>query len=309
MSELDNRQNVSVNLEIYHGRSLWQDAMLRFRRNKRAMIGFVIIVMLVLIALITLGIDFATNNEFYMQHVVKQNLLSKLATPSFDNIENIFGRDELGRSLFYRVIWGTRYSLFIGMMIVVLAVLLGGTLGAVAGYLGGWADDAIMRIVDIIYAVPYTLFAITIVSALGTSLTNLFISIAIPSLPTYARVTRAAVMSVKDKEYVEAARAIGANDGVILFRYLIPNSLSPIIVQASTGIASAILNIAVLSFIGLGVQMPTPEWGSILTAAKTYIRDGWHLTAIPGVAIAITTIAFNMFGDGLRDALDPKMKN
>lgn len=309
MTGSERLNNTANGQETFTGRSLWQDAMLRFRRNKRAMIGLFIIIVLIVIALVTLGVDAATHDAFYKNYVVKQDLLNKLAKPSFSHLADIFGRDELGRSLFFRVIWGTRYSLFIGIMIVVLAILLGGTLGAVAGYFGGRVDDVIMRIVDIIYAVPYTLFAITIVSALGPSITNLFISIAVPSLPTYARVTRAAIMSVKDKEYVEAARAVGTGNGTILLRYLIPNALSPIIVQASTGIASAILNIAVLSFIGLGVQMPTPEWGSILTAAKTYIRDGWHLTMIPGLAIAITTIAFNMFGDGLRDALDPKLKN
>lgn len=293
----------------YVGRSLWQDAMLRFKRNKRAMVGFWIIVVFISIALATLIVDWVTKGAFFDAYIVKQSLMDRLAPPSFDSISNIFGCDELGRSLFFRVIWGTRYSLFIGVMIVVCAVLIGGVLGAVSGYVGGKVDNLIMRLMDIIYAIPYTLFAITMVSVLGTSLSSLFIAIAIPSVPTYARITRASIMAVKGKEYVDAARAIGAGDALILFRYLVPNALSPIIVQASTGIASAILNIAVLSFIGLGVQMPTPEWGSILTAAKTYIRDGWHLTVIPGLAIATTTIAFNMFGDGVRDALDPKLKN
>ncbi len=293
----------------YAGRSLWQDAMLRFKRNKRAMAGVFIIAFLIIIALTTIIIDIATDNKVYEQYCVEQHLFQRLDSPSFNKLEEYFGRDELGRSLFFRVIWGTRYSLFIGIMIVICALVIGGLLGAIAGYFGGQVDIIIMRVVDIVYAIPYTLFAITMVSVIGTSIPSLFISIAIPSMPSYVRITRASIMSVKGKEYVDAAKAIGANDLMILFRYLIPNSLSPIIVQATTGIAAAILNIAVLSFIGLGVQMPTPEWGSILTAAKTYIRDGWHLTVIPGVAIAITTIAFNLFGDGVRDALDPKLKN
>ena len=295
--------------EQFTGRSLWQDSWLRFKRNKRAMVGVVVVIILIFISLATVIIDLITNGKFYSENVINQDLLNKLAPPNFSKLENIFGRDELGRSLFYRVIWGARYSLFIGIMVVVVAIMTGGLLGAIAGYFGGRVDNIIMRFMDIIYAIPYTLFAITIVSALGTSIANLFLSIAIPSCPSYARISRASIMSVKGKEYVEAARAMGAGDVVILFRYLVPNALSPIVIQATTGIASGILNIAVLSFIGLGVQLPTPEWGSILTAAKTFIRDGWHLTIIPGIAIVITTVAFNLFGDGLRDALDPKMKN
>lgn len=262
-----------------------------------------------IIALLTLSIDLITNNRIYEDLIISQDLSNKLKEPSFDSIFNVFGRDEFGRSIFFRILWGTRYSLFIGFMVVVLSIVIGGFLGAIAGFFGGVIDNIIMRIMDIFLAIPYTLFAIAIVSTLGPSLTNLFISLSFPSFPQYARITRAAIMTIKEKEYVEAARAIGANNFTIIFKYLIPNSLSPIIVQATIGIAQAILNIAALSFLGLGIQPPAPEWGSMLTAAKIYIRDAWHITVIPGLFIILTTIAFNLFGDGLRDALDPKLKN
>lgn len=291
------------------GRSLWQDAWLRFKRNKRAMVGLVFILILIAIAVFTLVVDAVTAGEFYKTHIVKQDLINKLETPSTESLADIFGRDEFGRSIFYRVIWGTRYSLFVGAMVVVLSVLVGGFLGALAGFFGGWLDNVIMRVMDIFLAIPYTLFAIAIVSTLGPSMVNLFISIAFPAIPQYARITRASIMGVKGKEYVDAARAVGANDATIIFKYLVPNSLAPIIVQATLGIANAILNIAGLSFLGLGIQPPAPEWGSMLTTAKSYIRDAWHITVIPGLFIVLTTVAFNLFGDGLRDALDPKLKN
>lgn len=290
-------------------RSLFEDALLRFKRNKRAMVGVAFILFLCVVALGTLVIDFVTDNAIYEEVVIKQDLLNKLKEPNLESFSNIFGRDEYGRSIIYRIIWGTRYSLFIGLMVVCLSCILGGILGAIAGYFGGMVDNIIMRIMDIFLAIPYTLFAIAIVSTLGPSMVNLFISLSLPALPQYARITRASIMAVKGKEFVDAARAIGANNNTIIFKYLIPNSLSPIIVQTTTGIAQAILNIAALSFLGLGIQPPTPEWGSMLTAAKVYIRDAWHITVIPGLFIVLTTIAFNLFGDGLRDALDPKLKN
>lgn len=290
-------------------RSLFDDAWIRFKRNKRAMIGAAFIIILIIIAIVTMVIDFATNYSFYNEAIVKQDLLNKLKEPSFDSFQNIFGRDEYGRSVVYRIIWGTRYSLCTGVMVVVIACICGGFLGAIAGFFGGALDNVIMRIMDVFLAIPYTLFAIAIVSTLGTSMVNLFLSLALPAIPEYARITRSAILSVKGKEYVDAARAIGASNGTIIFKYLLPNSLSPIIVQATIGIAQAILNISALSFLGLGIQPPTPEWGSMLTAAKVYIRDAWHITVIPGLFIVLTAIAFNMFGDGLRDALDPKLKN
>lgn len=292
----------------YEGRTLMQETWMVFLRNKRALIGLIFIILLCIIALSTVVIDLVTDNAFYSEQIVKQDLTKKLSAPSTESIADICGRDELGRSIFFRIIWGTRYSLFIGAMVVVLSLLAGGVLGAVAGFFGGTLDNIIMRVMDIFLAIPYTLLAIAIVSTLGTSMVNLFISIAVPAIPQYVRITRASIMAVKGKEYVDAARAMGANNFTIIFRYLIPNALAPIIVQTTIGLAQAILNIASLSFLGLGIQSPTPEWGAMLTAARKYIRDAWHITVFPGLMIVLTTISFNLFGDGLRDALDPKMK-
>ncbi len=301
--------NKTKAIDTSKSRSLLEDAWLRFKRNKRALIGVFFILLLLMIAIISLFLDLVSDNAFYNELVIKQDLFSKLQKPNLHEFKNIFGRDEFGRSIIYRIIWGTRYSLCTGFMVVLLACIFGGVLGAIAGFFGGIIDNTIMRFMDIFLAIPYTLFAIAIVSTLGPSMVNLFISLALPAIPEYARITRSAILSVKGKEYVDAARAIGASNSTIIFKYLIPNSLSPIIVQATIGIAQAILNISALSFLGLGIQPPAPEWGSMLTAAKVYIRDAWHITVIPGLFIVLTAIAFNLFGDGLRDALDPKLKN
>lgn len=231
--------------------------------------------------------------------------MNKLAEPS---LEHIFGCDEVGRDLFFRIIWGTKYSLMIGVCAVLVSLFVGGPLGALAGYYGGWIDNIIMRIMDVFLACPFILLAMAIVTALGTSIPNLLIALGVSGLANYARITRAAVMSVKDKEFIEAARAVGANDFTIILKYILPNAMAPILVQFTLGIGSSILSVAGLSYIGLGVQPPTPEWGSILTAAKVYMRDAWHISVIPGIFLVITVIAFNLFGDGLRDALDPKLK-
>jgi peptide/nickel transport system permease protein len=251
-------------------------------------------------------IDYATDNQVYEDFVSKQNLRNKLQEPSF---QNIFGCDEFGRSILFRILWGTRYSLFVGIVAIIIATTLGGLLGALAGFYGGKIDNAIMRFMDIFLSIPSMVLAIAIVAALGTSLFNLLLSIAVPQVPRFARIVRASVMSVKDMEFIEAARAVGANDALIIFRYIIPNAMAPIIVQATLGTANAILAIAGLSYLGLGVQPPTPEWGAILTSAKIYMRDAWHISVIPGLVIMVTILALNLFGDGLRDALDPKLKN
>ena len=217
----------------------------------------------------------------------------KLHGPS---LQHIFGCDEFGRDIFFRLIWGTRYSLFIGIISIIFAFVVGGLLGAVAGFYGGKVDNIIMRVMDIFLSIPSMVMAIAIVSALGTSTFNLLLSIAVPQMPRLARIVRAQVMTVKGKDFIEASRAVGAGD-------------MQIIVQASLSIGSAILSIAGLSFLGIGVQPPTPEWGSILSSARTYMRDAWHISVIPGLMIMLTVLSLNLAGDGLRDALDPKMKN
>lgn len=287
-------------------RSLWQEAWRRFKKNKMAMVGMYFIILLVLISIVTTVIDIATQKEFYNNYVIKQDLRSRLEEPS---LRHPFGLDEFGRDMLLRMLWGTRYSLFMGTLAIVFSSLVGGSLGAVAGYYGKTVDNLLMRFMDILLAIPSMLLAIAIVAALGTSLQNVLMAIAIAYIPTFARTVRASVLTVKDQEFIEAARSIGCNDFTIIFKYIVPNSLAPIIVQVTLGIAGAILSIAGLSFLGLGIQPPTPEWGAMLSNARTYIRDAWHVTIIPGMGIMLTILALNLMGDGLRDALDPRLKN
>lgn len=289
-----------------NGRTLSQEAWRRFRKNKMAMCGLCFLLILIVIAFSTIFIDIVTHGQFYNDHVIKQALENRLQEP---NLSNWLGCDEFGRSMLFRMIWGTRYSLFIGILAISFAATLGGLLGAIAGYYGRTVDNIIMRIMDILLSIPYMLLAITIVAALGPSLVNLLISIAIPEVPGFARIVRASVMTVKEREFVEAAKAVGATDTRIIFKYIFPNAMAPAIVQATLSTANAILAIAALSYLGLGIQPPTPEWGAILSSAKTYIRDAWHITVIPGLGIMFTILALNVFGDGLRDALDPRLKN
>lgn len=296
----------TTNSEVKKQRSLWQEAWRRFKKNKMAMVGMAFILLLVAISVITIVIDFATGKEFYNNYVIKQNLMNRLQTPS---ASHPFGLDEFGRDMFLRMLWGTRYSLFMGTIAIIFSSIVGGALGAVAGYYGKTLDNVLMRLMDILLAIPSMLLAIAIVAALGTSLVNVLMAIAIAYIPTFARTVRASVLTVKDQEFIEAARAIGCNDFTIIFKYIIPNAMAPIIVQITLGIAGAILSIAGLSFLGLGIQPPTPEWGAMLSNARTYIRDAWHVTVIPGMGIMLTILALNVMGDGLRDALDPRLKD
>ena len=302
-------QNKPVNnpaVEEKKQRSLWQEAWRRFRKNRMAMIGLVFILLLVIISISTLAIDAATHNSIYNEFVVKQDLVNRLKGPS---AKHIFGQDEFGRDMLLRMLWGARYSLFTGGIAIILALCAGGMLGAVSGYYGGKTDTIIMRVMDILLAIPSMLLATAIVAALGTSIWNVMIAIAIAYIPTFARTVRAAVLTVKDQDFIEAARSIGCGNSMIIFQYIIPNALAPIIVQATLGLAGAILSIAGLSFLGLGIQPPTPEWGAMLSGARSYIRSSWHITVIPGLAIMLTILALNVMGDGLRDALDPRLKN
>ena len=287
-------------------RSLWQDAWRRFKKNKLAMVGLVFLAILVLIAVGTIVVDLVTNNYIYENYVIKQNLRGRLEPPS---LEHPFGLDEFGRDMLLRMLWAVRSSLFMGVIAIIISGILGGLLGAAAGYYGKTTDNVIMRFMDILLAIPSMLLAIAIVAAFGTSLVNVLLAIGISYIPTFARTVRASIMTVKDQEFVEAARAVGANDPTLIFKYILPNAMAPIIVQTTLGVAGAILSIAGLSFIGMGVQPPTPEWGSMLSSARTYIRDSWHITVIPGMGIMLTILALNVVGDGLRDALDPRLKN
>ncbi|MDO5789131.1 nickel transporter permease [Fusobacterium sp.] len=280
-------------------RSQWLEVWRRLKRNKMAVVGLVILIILVLLAV------FANVIANYDNVVIKQNLSQRLQAPS---AAHWLGTDEFGRDIFARLVHGTRVSLQVGIIAVGISIIIGGILGAIAGYYGGKLDNIIMRIMDIFLAVPSILLAIAIVSALGPSILNLMLAISISSVPSYARIVRASVLSIRDQEFIEAAKAIGASNTRIIFRHIIPNSLAPVIVQATLGVAGAILSTAGLSFIGLGIQPPAPEWGSMLSGGRQYLRYAWWVTTFPGVAIMITILSLNLLGDGLRDALDPRLK-
>ncbi len=270
----------------------------RLKKDKLALVGLTILILLILMAIFAGVIAPYEYDE--------QNLNNILQSP---NKEHLFGTDEFGRDIFSRIIYGSRISLQVGFIAVSIAAIIGGFLGAVAGYFSGKTDNIIMRAMDILLSIPQMLLAISIVAALGSGLTNLMIAVGISSIPQYARIVRAAVISIKNEEFVEAAKATGSGDLRIIFKHILPNCLAPIIVQATLGVALAILTAAGLSFIGLGIEPPTPEWGSMLSGGRGYIRDYSYMTLFPGLAIVITIFALNVLGDGLRDALDPKLRN
>lgn len=276
-----------------------QSIVIRLLKNKLAVAGFFILTALMLLAV------YADYIADYNTVVIKQDLSNTFASPS---PQALLGTDEFGRDIFARIVHGTRISLVIGFISVSLSIVVGGFLGALAGYFGGWIDNIIMRIMDIFLAIPSILLAIAIVSALGSNLVNLVIALSISSIPVYARIVRASVLSVRGQEFIEAAHTIGASNLYIILKHIIPNVLSPIIVQATLGIAAAILSIAGLSFIGLGVQPPTPEWGSMLAGGRNFIRKAPWVTTYPGIAIMLSILSLNLLGDGLRDALDPRLK-
>ena len=274
---------------------IWQ----RLIRNKMAMLGLAILLTLIGLAVLApVLFDYDTQ-------VVAQDLSIRLQGPS---AAHWFGTDEFGRDIFVRMVYGARVSLVVGLISVSVSLVIGGCLGAFAGFYGGKVDLIIMRVMDVFLAVPSILLAMTIVAALGTDLVYVMLAIGISGVPNFARIVRAAVMGVKDQEFVEAARAIGASNATIIFREVIPNCLAPIIVQATLSVAGAILSTASLSFIGLGVQPPDPEWGAMLSGGRNFMRDALHLTLFPGLAIVVTVLALNLLGDGLRDALDPRLK-
>lgn len=285
--------------ETKKSQSQFMDTFKRLCRNKTAVLGLIIVIALALIAILSPVLyDYDTQ-------IIKTNYGEALQGPS---AEHWFGTDEMGRDIFNRVMYGSTTSLSIGLVTVVVALTGGLILGAAAGYYGGKVDMIIMRIMDIFLAVPGTLLAICIVASLGNSIMNLVIAQAVSSIPTFSRVVRGAVITARDAEYVEAARAIGAKDARIIFKDVLPNSLAPIIVQTTLQVASVILSIAGLSFIGLGIPAPRPEWGAMLSASRAYIRDYSYMCLFPGLAIMTTILSLNLLGDGLRDALDPRLR-
>lgn len=271
----------------------------RLRKNKTAVLGMFIMIAIILMAIFA---DFLYD---YETEVISPHYEIARQAPSK---EHPFGTDEMGRDMLARVVHGSRYSLAIGFSTVFFALIAGSIFGSIAGFFGGRTDNIIMRAMDILLAIPGLLLSITIVAALGSEIKYLVLALSISATPRLARVVRGAVLTVRDNEFIEAARAIGCTDGRIIISHVLPNALAPVIVQTTLQVASAILTIAGLSFIGLGVKPPAPEWGSLLSTGRMYIRDEPHMTFFPGLAIMITILALNLLGDGLRDALDPRLK-
>lgn len=269
----------------------------RLKRHRTAMLGGLVFAVLVLVALLAPWISPYPPNE--------TNYGAALQGPS---PAHLLGTDELGRDILSRIIFGARVSLRVGIIAVGIALTVGLLLGAVAGYYGGRLDDFIMRVMDVLLAFPGVLLAIAIMAVLGPGIRNAMIAIGIVSIPQYARIVRGSVLSAKENEYVEAARALGTSTPRLLGRHVLPNILAPLIVRATLGTSEAILEAAALGFLGLGVQPPTAEWGAMLSGGRNYLYNAPHIVTFPGIAITITVLAMNLFGDGLRDALDPRLK-
>lgn len=288
--------NLSIE-STYTARSPWRMIVNRFKKNKRAMAGLWMVLVFLIVAIFAPWI--APHDPF------EQNMQVMLESPS---LHFFFGTDEFGRDIFSRIIYGAQISLMIGIVGVLISIVFGVALGTISGYFGGFVDSFVMRIMDIFMAFPSFLLALAIVSVLGPGMINVMIAIGIFSVPTFARISRSSVISIKNKEYIEAARAMGGTHLFIIWKHILPNSIAPIIVLSTMRIATAILTAAGLSFLGMGAQPPTPEWGAMLSTGREYLRTAPHVSTIPGLAIMFMVLAFNMLGDGLRDALDPKMK-
>lgn len=295
MSERANRAEFNRTIRQKRIVQVWK----QFRRNSGAMIGLVVVLLLIFIAV------FADIIWDYDTDVIGMNISERMLTPC---LQHPFGTDNYGRDMLARVGYGARYSLVIGFVSVVFGMLVGVPIGATAGYIGGKYDTIVMRIIDAFSIIPSILLTILLVTVMGANMVNLMIALAIGTIPIFARITRAAVLTVRYNEYIESIKSTGASGLYIMLRYVIPNCFSPILVQATLRIGTGIISAAGLSYVGLGVALPTPEWGALLSASKQFIIQAPYLCFYPGLAIMITVMAINQVGDGLRDALDPKLK-
>lgn len=287
------------NQQIGKKRSRFKETWRRLKKSRNAIIGLVLISIIIVAALIApLLFDYETE-------VIQQNIPERLMKPCW---KHPFGTDNLGRDILARIMYGARTSLMIGAISCLICCSTGVMLGAVAGFFGGKVDDVIMRFFDILLAIPSILLAIVLVAAFGTSLFNIIIAVGLPTLPQYVRITRASVLTIKQQEYVEAARAVGATNAQIIKTHILPNCLAPVLVQATLRVATVIADAAGLAFLGLGLPAPRPDWGGMLAAGREFLRDYPHTVLFPGLAIMFTILALNLLGDGLRDALDPKLK-
>jgi len=277
--------------------SLMRDAIRRLRRNKLAMVGFVVVMILAFLAIFA---DFIAPYSY-----TKTNFGRLNEPPSRDYP---LGTDQIGRDMLSRMIYGARVSMLVGLGAQVIVVALGVPIGAISGFFGGRTDLLLSRFIDVMYAFPRLLFVILVMSMLGAGLMNIFIAIGLTGWVGIARQTRAQVLAIKEKEFVDGARAMGAGLGRVLIKHVLPNALTPIVVAVTFGIPEAIFTEAALSFIGVGINPPTPSWGQMVGEGQQYLRSYWHLCVFPAIAIAVTMLAFTFFGDGVRDALDPKQK-
>ena len=289
--------NSIEDISMYKKKRQFSEAWGRLRKNKVAIVGMLILIVLILCAV------FAEQLAPYGYD--DQDVMRRFTFPCK---EFPFGTDNLGRCIYSRILYGARISLLIGFVATGMGAVAGTILGAIAGYYGKGTDNVIMRFCDVLQAIPSLLLAIAIAAALGSGLFNMMLAISIGAIPRYARTVRASILTVKEQEFIEAAHAIGASDLRIILKHIFPNCLAPIIVQVTLGVAGSIINASSLSFIGLGVQAPIAEWGSMLSAGRQYVRDYWFVVMFPGMAIMMTILSLNLFGDGLRDALDPKLK-
>jgi peptide/nickel transport system permease protein/dipeptide transport system permease protein len=276
-----------------------REALHQLKKNKGAIVGLIIIAIFLLMAI------FAP--VFAPQDPLAQNIELRKSAPFTEGY--ILGSDDLGRDLLSRIIYGGRISMIIGVVSVGIALVFGILIGVISGYYGGWLDKIIMRLIDIMLAFPYVLLTIVIVAMLGPSLNNAMIAIGISQIPRYVRMVRASVLAEKEADYVTAERSLGASNFELMFRSILPNCLAPISVQASLGVGEAILSSAALSFLGLGAQPPTPEWGLMIASSREFITSAWWIVTFPGIATLLAVLGFNLFGDGLRDMLDPKLRD
>ena len=298
-NKIENQNVTSENLKEFKGRSLGEETMRRLMKNKGAIVGMCFLILLVIVAIASEFLfDFDTD-------IIRVQAENSFAPPS---MAHLFGCDQSGRDIFARILYGARYSLIIGIGSVSIGLFFGLILGSLAGFYGGFIDNLVMRANDILYSIPNIMIAVVVVSIFGTSTASLLFSLSISAASSFSRITRAAVMQVRGMEYIESAYAMGLPTWKVIMRHIIPNCLSPIIVQVTLAVGNTIISASSLSFLGVGIPVPLPEWGAMLAEGRNYIRSAPWMCIFPGLAIMLTVLALNLMGDGLRDALDPKLK-